>query len=788
MSCDCDIDPHPTAPAIAAGLRRLPRQVAGFPAFRRALLHSAGSDRFAAALGPWRASGTNDLGVMLLEMWAYLADSLAFYDEVHSHECFLRTARRELSVRDLVARLGYQPQPATAAVVELALLAEGRTLVSVPAGTAFRSSAFGSEPPQVFELDMPIAIHPLRNRWQVTPPRPITVDAPLGPGTITDSLWFDPRRSAKWTPGDVALVRTDTAEGGWKAVEVAASARSTVVAREPVDVVRFTEAVSFAAGTALEAVRWLRATKTARLWTRNTSPGVASPYLYLGGVFGDFAAGDRVVIRGAAAGSAGLGAFQLKSVSETTISVLVTGTDSALLPVTVLELDAAINASSRGASTLWSNAHRAELVVHYGFRDAGHLAAPPAAVLGTTAEIMLESAPEPLVDTQATRFLLRDAHEHAQGAHGSVDFSSPQLLPSSFDGARQPLTLPVSVFGNVALATRGESVRREVLGSGDATQACQVFELAKAPLTYVASPSAPRGLASTLGVWVDGRRWREVPNFFGCGPEDEIYVVELSETGQAQVSFGDGTLGKRLPTGTDNVVASYRFGAGASLPPAGSIAQVARGSKGLSAVVQPLAATGGSDAEAPSQVRASAPRRALTLGRAVSIRDMEAFASECAGVRAVGVAWAWTKSAQRPVIQVWVVGDGAEVAVRARLTAVSDPTTPIVVRTATSIPITLNLDVAVDAQFVASDVRRRVFEQLLGEQGSLRVEQVGVGRPVYFSRLLESAHAVPGVSSVKKLWLRAGVAVSGYGDAPGQGGYFSFDAGVTINGEVHDHG
>lgn len=788
MSCACDVDEHPTPLAITAGLLRLPRQVAGFPAFRQALLHSAGSDRYAAALGPWRASGANDFGVMLLEMWAYLADSLAFYDEVHAHECYLRTARRDLSVRDLVARLGYQPRPATAAVVELALLAEGRALVSVPAGTAFRSSAFGSEPPQVFELEAPVAIHPLRNRWLVTPPRPLTVDAPLGPGTLAGSVWFDPRRSAKWTPGDIALVRTDMADGGWKAVEVAASVRSTVVTSEAVDVVHLTEAVSFAAGTALDDVRWLRATKTARLWTRNPSPGVASPYIYLSGVFGDLAAGDRVVIRSVSADAPGLGAYRLKSVSETTISVLVTATDSALLPVTVLELDAAVNEPSRGASTLWSDSRRAELLVHYGFRDAGYLAAPPSAVLGTTAPIKLESAPEPLDDTQATRFFLRDAHEHAQGAHGSVDFSSQQWLPSSFDGARQVLTLPVSVFGNVALATRGESVPREVLGSGDATQASQAFELAKAPLTYVASPSAPQGLASTLSVWVDGRRWREAPNFFGRGPEDEIFVVELSETGLARVLFGDGTLGKRLPTGSDNVVASYRVGAGASVPPAGSIAQIAKGFKGLGAVVQPLAATGGSDVEAASQVRATAPRRALTLGRAVSIRDMEAFARECAGVRAVSVAWAWAKSAQQPVIQVWVVGDGADVAVRGRLTAVSDPTTPIVVTTATSIPITLNLDVEVAADFVASDVRRGLFEQLLGGQGSLRVEQLGVGRPVYFSRLLQSAHAVPGVSSVKKIWLRGGVAVAGYGDAPGQGGYFSFDSGIAINGEVYARG
>jgi predicted phage baseplate assembly protein len=360
------------------------------------------------------------------------------------------------------------------------------------------------------------------------------------------------------------------------------------------------------------------------------------------------------------------------------------------------------------------------------------------------------------------------------------------LLPTSFDSARPALTLPISAYGNVVTATRGESVAREVLGSGDAQLGSQVFELAKRPLTYVASATASDGFASTLRVWVDGKEWREAPSFYGATPEDPIYVVSLDVEGAATVTFGDGVRGARLPTGTDNVVAAYRHGAGAARPPAGSIAQIAKAAAGLAGVKQPLAATGGADAESPDKARFGAPRQALTLGRAVSIRDMEAFAAECSGVRAVSVTWAWDNKAQRPVVKVWVIGDGASASVQARLQAVTDPTTPIAVQTATPIPVTLNLAIAPQTGYVGSQVDAAVAAALLApETGLLSTEQIGIGKAFYFSRLFSRIHAVPGVLSASMTWTRAAGPSASYADMPGEGAYFSFSPGVTLNGTVY---
>ena len=112
MSCPCDLPPLADARAIAAGLPRLPRAIGDFAAFRRSLLLGIPGQ---PALAGWRARDRDDLGVMLLEFWAYVADIVAFYDEVFANEAYLRTALRPESVSRLIGLLGYQPRPATAA-------------------------------------------------------------------------------------------------------------------------------------------------------------------------------------------------------------------------------------------------------------------------------------------------------------------------------------------------------------------------------------------------------------------------------------------------------------------------------------------------------------------------------------------------------------------------------------------------------------------------------------------------------------------------------------------------
>ena len=109
--------------------------------------------------------------------------------------------------------------------------------------------------------------------------------------------------------------------------------------------------------------------------------------------------------------------------------------------------------------------------------------------------------------------------------------------------------------------------------------------------------------------------------------------------------------------------------------------------------------------------------------------------------------------------------------VRARLLAVSDPTTPIAVAAATAVPVDLAIAVTHDPT-VAGDVNAAVAAALLDPpSGFLRVESVGIGRPVYFSALFAAIHAVSGVVSTSGQWSRGGTVETDSGDLPAEGDY-----------------
>ena len=233
----------------------------------------------------------------------------------------------------------------------------------------------------------------------------------------------------------------------------------------------------------------------------------------------------------------------------------------------------------------------------------------------------------------------------------------PDAGSSSFEA---PLVIPVSLYGNVAEAVRGETVVGEVLGSGDAAQPFNSFTLKKKPLTWVEDSAQPDGRRPELTVRVDNIIWDRVDTFFGRGPDERIYIVRQDGEGAATITFGDGKSGARVPTGTQNVQADYRFGAGAAKPPPGTVNQIAVPVRGLASVRAPLPAVGGADAETAEELRTEAPKSALTLGRAVSLADFEALARGYPGVLNVSAGWGWDSRRQRAAVKLWIIADGGD--------------------------------------------------------------------------------------------------------------------------------
>lgn len=222
------------------------------------------------------------------------------------------------------------------------------------------------------------------------------------------------------------------------------------------------------------------------------------------------------------------------------------------------------------------------------------------------------------------------------GVRQDVRRDLPDEKPHTFLQFARPLAYSykrdtVTIYGNVVKATHGET-RTEILGSGDGTQAFQQFTLSQPPLTYL-PVATPTGVASTLEVYVNDVRWREVKSLAQLSPTDRCFVTQTDNDGNTTIIFGNGVNGARLPTGVENVRAVYRTGIGKEgNVTAGQINQLATQPLGLSGVINPLAATGGADPESLDEVRRNAPLGMISLDRAVSVQDYADFARTFTGI------------------------------------------------------------------------------------------------------------------------------------------------------------
>lgn len=794
MNCLCDQFIFPPPLLIPAGLPALPRQIATFPEFREAMLARINSE---SALSAWRARSSDDFGIMLLEMWAYVCDSISFYGEAIADESYLRTASLRPSVRKLVGLLGYIPRPAVSARVDLAILAEGRLPITLPAGIQFRSGAFPGGPPQIFELAADSRVHPFLNKWTLERRRGTRLTLPpFHASQLT--LLLDPA-STRLKAGQIVLVE-DTLNENRTCVRLVQDVTDTTGSEgAKYKTVQFNAPVPIPGYTPISDALLLSPSQVATIsqvplagnpsGLFATNPGIVifdAPHR-------DIQAGDKIVLDKAGDMRwfkvAKSFDFQSSLPSPGPITITNGGTTSTVnvpapqVTVTVLLLDAGINDPSRRdfGSADWTGYDASAVKVHFGFRTSGVPIAEFSLKLSPTDPLVVSAPVDIPQDGKSPgTFLLEDHDTIGAEISASLDFETRVMTASP--PLAQSLAAPVVAYGNVVSATRGESVVAEVLGSGDASVSSQTFKLKKSPLTYLPGMDAP---SSSLKVYVDGLRWAESPSFFGVAPDAQVYIVRQNDAGDSIVIFGDGIRGSRLTTGINNVVAYYRFGAGKASPPAGSITQMGKPVKGIFSVRNPVAAYGGDDAEPASGLQTYAPRSALLLGRAISLPDMEAAAAEVQGVRAVRCDWQWNVKQQRPLVEVWYIGDAPLVQdITKKLRGLSDSVTPIAVEQAHALLSVLSLSIEIDPRRLEDDVIMEVRASLMDPgAGLLAPEQVGIGLALFQSRIFDAVLGVPGTIAVQGLLLN-GTAFTDYGMDPGQGNFFNFEnGGLVLNGK-----
>jgi hypothetical protein len=755
-----------------------------FTGVRRALLRPLPGEQ---AIGAWRPP-PGDLGLQVLEWWAYLADVLAFYNERIANESYLGTATRPDTVANLVALLGYRPAPGIAATGNVAALrsaAHPDEPLVIPVGLALSSVATPGVPAQTFEVDAAASFTGSSSVPVTLPPdTALQVGADGSPQSVLLA-----GRVSGIAAGDQLVLASGGFAGdddNWALVTVG----GTTAAADPGTgalntLVSLSASVRGPAATAplsgpVTSFRLLRPIASAALWNRGVptsgeavvTQNGAAVTVHLSASVGGISPGDIVLF---GAPSPQIAQYALGIVTATrevlwAVPYPVVPGASPPNPPDIPIAHTALDVATADAAAL-PRADPATVTMRYALRDLGTIFGIPATALaGLPATVTVPSPPPP----PGTTAFLQDATGAgvmvtvAGAGPGQVVLAGAGIPPAAITA---PLQAPLQLLLNVLPVSRGATVTGEVLGDGNAALAGQSFTLSKSPLTYLAGGGGP---VSTLAVYVGGVRWQEVPSFYGQSPDARVFVVSRSpEQTVTTVTFGDGVNGARLTSGTGNVVASYRYGSGAASPPAGRLTTILQPQPNLASIRNPVAVSGGADPQGPGDVRGAAPASVLAFGRAISAADYEAIAGQVPGVSRTAAAWTFDQTGRRPLVTIHVDGgQGAAAAASAALAGAADPNRPFAVLAANPIQLSLSctLVVAADRQpgAVVAAATAAVSDP---EAGPFSPARMGIGQLLYRSAV-DAALMVPGVTAVHDLAVTDGDRVLGEVLDPGAGSYF----------------
>jgi predicted phage baseplate assembly protein len=306
----------------------------------------------------------------------------------------------------------------------------------------------------------------------------------------------------------------------------------------------------------------------------------------------------------------------------------------------------------------------------------------------------------------------------------------------------------VTIYGNVVRATHGEA-RHEVLGSGDGTRVFQQFTLKQPPLTYLSAPTVS-GVESTLEVRVNDVKWHEVDSLAALGPSDRKFFARTDDHAKTSVVFGNGERGARLPTGQENVKATYRNGIGKpGNVKAGQITLPTTRPLGVKEVINPIRASGGADKESRDSARRNAPLAVIALDRLVSTQDYADFARSFAGV---GKAAALRLTdGRRQVVQVTIAGAG-DIPIEATsdlyrnlydaLHRFGDPYLPIHLVMRERLALVMGANVRIHPDYLWELVEPKVRAALLDAFG---FEKVELGEDLLLAEVIRVVQGIPGV-------------------------------------------
>jgi len=676
--CGCCAGLRPSTPGVVfnrPGLSVLAYRSGSWHDFKASLTAALSAGAHPELAGLTTRAG-DDFTIAFLDAVAVVGDVLTFYQERIANESYLRTATERRSLLELARLIGYELKPGAAAGTLLAFTVEespdAPRVATVDVGVKVQSVPGHDEKPQTFETVEKIEA---RAEWNAMRPK---LTAPQALGTAATETWLDGTATGLAAGDAVLLVGNE----GWSARRVTFVAPNFDAKRTHVGLGPLLGSAD-PAGTPLTAAKVYAMRTRAGVFGQNAASWGAMSKAFkkeYGGTETTMPDGTKewpafTIFSPGGTPAGGVATIDLDQV----LAAVLPGSRLLLASPDNVELYdvARAVAASRSQFGLAGKTTRVTLaganfsaftnivrttVVYAQSVELERAEAPIAPpVTGTASALTLDADVGDLPEGRTLLLVGKDAATGADvsesvalsgvEAAGSVSrlvFTTALVHSYRLDSLK--------IHGNVAAATHGETVS-EVLGAGDAGQRYQRFGLRQPPLTFVRNPDAASGTASTLELRVNDLLWKEVPTFYGSGPTERVYVTRRDDGGKSTVSFGDGIHGSRLPSGPENVRATYRKGVGvAGNVRAGQLTTLLTKPLGLKGAVNPRTAEGGDDPEPSGSARENAPLTVLTLDRVVSLSDYEDFARAYAGIKKALATWSW--DGERRGVFITVAGPG----------------------------------------------------------------------------------------------------------------------------------
>ncbi len=760
---------------------------------------------------------------LVAELWALVADGVSTYTELTASEAYLGTAHDWTDLRRLAGLVGYRPRPGVAATGWVQVETDKGANPIIPAGTRVQAPAAPPARPraQSFEVIATTQLQAdwagLTATWVPQPKVPTGRDVrflgdpgfnagdrvllvsevqPPPPGIYWYDFWywlvftlFNPPVSSGSTALAVAKVVSRKAELG---TTVITFDRDMAKILSQPDVPYAAYRVKATAGSARRLTKVLKFASdptpfplpiggsTPKYY--ETDSAIDASSVTLDAAIDDLSTQQLVAIVDWRTGAAGCDIVPVDSHTpvhwETAPGAPTRVSRLGFNPTVPTLTNAATNKSPVTVYVL----DRREVARHYVFPDKPPAQAPQS--------LRLYPAPAddpPLVrvavDVGAGRgdpvWQLVEVSRSAHQELASLDNpSAPVGLTVDFTGPPPPIAQPLAgtrASANLVKVHHG-ATSQAVLGSGDALQSGQRFTGADAPIAYDLDESAD--VVPTMVLRVDGVSWAEVPTLYAAGPAAD-YVADLNVDGGVTTVFGDGDQGLRLPTGRNNVTATYRVGGGSEGEvETGDITALVGSVRGVKKVRGAGPTSGGADQDDERRLRSLVPARARAFGRVVSQDDLADLALAFPGVTHAA-AWRGAGPPGCPCggigLHVAILRRSISGAPRAPLTAEvdslstyldgrRDATIPLCVCAGTATTLTLAATLVVDPRRVATQVAAAAVAALVDPTGPLDPSARRQGQAVDRSDILAVIQPVAGVVGVLDLAIGGATIPPGSGD------------------------